>query len=116
MAALEENVSGGRMRCHYEVLGVPRDCSEADLKKSYRKLALKFHPGKCRCIDSIYSMGYAFKMIRISLNKCVDVFLTDKNPDSVDECTQQFREVQQAYDVLSDPQERAWSVLIMIKI
>ena len=46
----------------------------------------------------------------------MDVFLTDKNPDSVDECTQQFREVQQAYDVLSDPQERAWSVLIMIKI
>ena len=46
MAAQIEKVSGGRMRCHYEVLGVPRDCNETDLKKSYRKLALKLHPGR----------------------------------------------------------------------
>lgn len=45
MAEGERDGSNGRMRCHYEVLGVPRDCTEADLKKSYRKLALKFHPG-----------------------------------------------------------------------
>ncbi|XP_033112030.1 dnaJ homolog subfamily C member 21-like [Anneissia japonica] len=32
----------------------------------------------------------------------------DKNPDRVDECTAQFTVIQQAYDVLSDPQERAW--------
>lgn len=32
----------------------------------------------------------------------------DKNPDKIEECTQQFRLVQQAYDVLGDPQERAW--------
>ncbi|XP_069126676.1 dnaJ homolog subfamily C member 21-like isoform X2 [Argopecten irradians] len=65
-----------KMKCHYEVLGVERDAGADDLKKSYRKLALKWHP--------------------------------DKNPDNVEECTSQFRLVQQAYDVLSDPQERAW--------
>ncbi|XP_029025668.1 dnaJ homolog subfamily C member 21 isoform X4 [Betta splendens] len=65
-----------KMKCHYEVLGVKRDAGDDDLKKAYRKLALKWHP--------------------------------DKNLDNAEEAAEQFKLIQAAYDVLSDPQERAW--------
>jgi DnaJ-class molecular chaperone len=33
-------------RDYYEILGVAKGASESDLKKSYRKLAMKFHPDR----------------------------------------------------------------------
>lgn len=63
-------------RCCYEILGVERDASDPEIKKSYRRLALKWHP--------------------------------DKNTDNSEESTRVFTEIQQAYEVLIDPQERAW--------
>ncbi len=61
-------------RDYYQVLDVPRTASEADIKKAYRRLAMKFHP--------------------------------DRNPDD-HEATDKFKEVKEAYEVLSDAQKRA---------
>ena len=57
----------------YEVLGVVKNATDEDLKKAYRKLAMKFHP--------------------------------DRNPGDK-QAEEKFKEVQQAYDVLSDAQKR----------
>ena len=32
------------MSNHYETLGVPRDASQEDIKRAYRRLARKLHP------------------------------------------------------------------------
>lgn len=62
--------------CYYELLGVERTATEADLKTAFRRKALQYHP--------------------------------DKNPDNVENTTAIFTTIRAAYEVLSDPQDRAW--------
>jgi len=59
---------------YYEVLQVPRTAADEDIKKAYRRLALKWHP--------------------------------DKNPKKQGEATKKFKEVSEAYEVLSDENRR----------
>ncbi|WP_367454961.1 molecular chaperone DnaJ [Snodgrassella alvi] len=58
----------------YEVLGISRTAGDEEIKKAYRKLAMKYHPDR--------NQG-------------------DKNAE------EKFKEVQRAYEVLSDSQKRA---------
>ncbi|KAH8966395.1 hypothetical protein BDL97_03G023300 [Sphagnum fallax] len=59
---------------YYYVLKVGKGASEDDLKKAYRKLAMKWHP--------------------------------DKNPNNKKTAEAKFKEIAEAYEVLSDPQKR----------
>lgn len=63
-------------RDYYEVLGVSKTASDDEIKKAYRKLAMKYHP--------------------------------DRNQgEKAKEAEEQFKEVKEAYEMLSDSQKRA---------
>src|SRR5262249_11676310 len=61
-------------RDYYEVLGVPRNATEDEIRKAYRKLARQYHP--------------------------------DRNPGDK-QAEAKFKELQDAYDILSDKKKRA---------
>lgn len=55
-----------KCRDFYEILGVSKDASDEDLKKAYRKLALKFHPDKNfapGATDAFKAIGNAYALL-----------------------------------------------------
>ncbi|KAI1894129.1 hypothetical protein AGOR_G00112640 [Albula goreensis] len=67
---------------YYEILGVSRDASEEDLKKAYRRLALKFHPDKNHApgaIEAFKAIGNAYALLsNIDKRRHYDQFGEDK--------------------------------------
>eukprot|EP00913_Durusdinium_trenchii_P007512 g7061.t1 len=59
---------------YYGILGVDKKASQDDIKKAYRRAALKWHP--------------------------------DKNQDKREEAEAKFKDIAEAYDVLSDPEKK----------
>jgi len=67
-------------RDFYEVLGVAKNASEEEIKKAYRKLAMKYHPDR--------NQG-------------------DGNEKTTKVAEEKFKEVKEAYEVLTDANKRA---------
>jgi len=65
-------------RDFYDILGVPKNASDEDIKKAYRKLAMKHHPDR-----------------------------NQGEGEDVKKAEEKFKESKHAYEVLSDPQKRA---------
>ena len=58
------------LQCHYTVLGVARDAGDEEIKKSYRKLALVWHPGIVLIASQLYRI-----FIIAQFNRKVEEFL-----------------------------------------
>jgi len=75
----------GGQGAHYRVLSVQKDATDADLKKAYRKLALKCHPDKNTAPNSdeaFKALGLAYATLSDPQKRSVYDKYGDEDPDS----------------------------------
>jgi len=81
-----KNGSVSGIKPHYSVLGVRSDASDAELKKAYRKLALKLHPDKNsapHAHEAFTAIGLAYNTLSDSQKRAIYDRYGDEDPDNV---------------------------------
>jgi curved DNA-binding protein len=66
-ASLVKKIKNMEYKDYYKILGVERDASEADIKKSYRRLARKYHPDVSKEPDAekrFKELGEAYEVLK----------------------------------------------------
>lgn len=75
---LEEVKKIKNCKDYYEILGVTKEATDSDIKKAYRKMALKFHPDKNKCpgaAEAFKAIGNAFGVLSdVEKRKQYDVY------------------------------------------
>ena len=52
---------------YYKILGIAKGATDEEIKKAYRKMALKYHPDKVGLVWSVWCARYNFKSVSIDI-------------------------------------------------
>ncbi len=86
---------------HYKVLEVERNATQDEIKKAYRKLALKFHPDKFPEIVDLNMLKAKTHLSEAERDQLIQLKKKFK------ECEEKFKKISEAFEVLSDPEKKS---------
>ncbi|EEB18675.1 conserved hypothetical protein [Pediculus humanus corporis] len=69
------------MKCYYELLGVSRDANDDELKKAYKKLALKWHPDKN--VDNEEVAKETFQLVQQAYELMICIIKYDNHREAI---------------------------------
>lgn len=108
LKAAQLELKKSKRKDYYKVLGVGKNATEDEIKKAYRKRALMHHPGSSLCLYTLILMViYVGDSFIENLHSCC---LADRHsaatPEVQKEEEKKFKEVGEAFTVLSDPKKK----------